>query len=310
MPASILLVDDHVLIRKGLRTLLEKKSDFMVVGEASDGLEAYESVRELRPDVVVMDITMPKVDGIEASQTILNDFPDVRIVALSIHRGKRFVENMLRAGVVGYILKDNAPEELIDAIQTVLEGDQYLSPEITGLVVSQYMELLSHTQAATSTAELTPIEKDYILRVGEGYSPDEIAAHHALEPEALSTLQRQLIAKLGMSTTEELAEYAAAQEWFSGQEGIEQNLHKKFGKKNEKAEVSSAQVLLEPLTDREMDTLEYLPSRLYKKEIADELSVSLETVKTYTQNIYQKLGVSSRREAIAKAQQLGLIDND
>ena len=142
MSISVVLVDDHQMFRKGLRLLIESKPDISVVGEAGDGKEAIEEVRRLSPDVVVMDISMPNINGIEATQQILSNSPNTKVVALSIHAGKRFVKDMLRAGAVGYILKDSAPEDLVNGIRTVIQGDVYLSPAITGIVVSELKELL------------------------------------------------------------------------------------------------------------------------------------------------------------------------
>lgn len=143
MPATILLVDDHQLFRKGLRLLLEKEQDMSIVGEAGDGQEAIDKVMELSPDVVVMDITMPDMNGIEATRLILEESPETKVVALSIHSGKKFVQDMLSAGAMGYILKDSVPEELSNSIRKVVRGEVCLSNAITGVVVSEYVTLLS-----------------------------------------------------------------------------------------------------------------------------------------------------------------------
>jgi LuxR family maltose regulon positive regulatory protein len=140
MSITILLADDHALFRKGLRLLLEEEPDMSVVGEAGDGREAIERVRELSPDVVVMDISMPDLNGIEATQQILSDSPQTKVVALSIHAGKRYVRDMLSAGAAGYILKDSVPEEMINGIRKVMGNDVYLSSVITGVVVSELIE--------------------------------------------------------------------------------------------------------------------------------------------------------------------------
>ena len=143
MKKTILIADDHPVFRQGLRLLLEKEKDLKVVGEAGDGLEAIDRVRELSPDIVVMDITMPNLDGIWATKKILAASPDTRVVALSVHSGKRFVREMLQAGAAGYILKETVPEEMIQGIRTVLSGDVYLSATVSGIVVSEYRKLLS-----------------------------------------------------------------------------------------------------------------------------------------------------------------------
>ena len=139
MPTTILLVDDHPVFRKGLRLLLDAEQDLKVMGEAADGQEGIDRVRDLSPDVVVMDINMPNFNGIEATRQIVSDFPETKIVALSMHSGKRFIEDMLRAGAAGYILKECAPEELVNGVRVVTRGETYLSPSVTGIVVSEFV---------------------------------------------------------------------------------------------------------------------------------------------------------------------------
>ncbi len=143
MEKTILLVDDHPVFRQGLRRILEKEKNLKVAGEAGDGLEAIERFRDLVPDIVVMDITMPNVDGIEATRRILSEFPEAKVVALSVHSGKQFVSGMLQAGVAGYILKESVPEEMIQGIRAVLAGEIFLSASISGVVVSEYKKLLT-----------------------------------------------------------------------------------------------------------------------------------------------------------------------
>ena len=137
---SILLVDDHALLRKGLRVLIESEESLRVICEAADGREAIDQVRQLQPDVVVMDINMPHLNGIEATRKILAESPQTRILALSIHSGRRYVEEMLEAGVAGYLLKESAPEELITAINTIKEGKGYLSAVITEIVLTRFRQ--------------------------------------------------------------------------------------------------------------------------------------------------------------------------
>lgn len=143
MQTKILLVDDHAILRKGLQLLLEKHEDLEVVGEAGDGEAGIALIRKLSPDVVIMDITMPGLNGIEATRRIVTDFPATKVIALSIHSEKKFVEDMLQAGAAGYILKESVPEDLVRGIRAVTCGEGYLSPSITGIVVSGYRETLS-----------------------------------------------------------------------------------------------------------------------------------------------------------------------
>jgi DNA-binding NarL/FixJ family response regulator len=174
MQSTILLVDDHPVFRQGLHHLLEKEKDLEVVGEAGDGQEAIGKVRELSPDIVVMDINMPNLDGIEATRQILSESPDTRVVALSVHSSKRFVRDMFQAGAAGYILKESVPEEMIKGIRTVLGGEVYLSAAISGIVISEFRKLLSNAgpEEDTPTEPILrtklhrpPVSADIIPRV-------------------------------------------------------------------------------------------------------------------------------------------------
>jgi DNA-binding NarL/FixJ family response regulator len=151
MPITVLLADDHPIFRKGLSYLLAEEADFEVVGEAEDGRKAIEMAISTAPDVAVMDISMPDVDGIEATRQIRSEVPNTKILTLSIHGEKRFVEDMLRAGAVGYMLKESAPEELVAGIRAVQRGEIYLSPAITDVAVEQYRTLLTEGIPLEST---------------------------------------------------------------------------------------------------------------------------------------------------------------
>ncbi len=164
MATRILLVDDHPLFRKGLRLLLEEQAEFHIIGEAGDGREAIERVRTLSPEVVIMDISMPEFNGVEATRKIVSEHPSAKVVALSMHAGKSFVEDMLQAGAAGYILKKSVPEDLVNAIRMVIQGDIYLSPAITGIVVSEYKELLAKSPATAQIEDASPILRTKLQR--------------------------------------------------------------------------------------------------------------------------------------------------
>jgi len=164
MTTTVLLVDDHPLFRKGLRLLLEEQTDFRIVGEAGDGREAIDRVRTLSPDVVIMDITMPDFDGINATRQILSEVPSTKVIALSMHTGKRFVEDMLKAGAAAYILKKSVPEDLVNGIRMVIQGDIYLSPAITGIVVAEYKELLENSSSTARMKAASPILQTKLYR--------------------------------------------------------------------------------------------------------------------------------------------------
>ena len=307
MSATILVVDDHAMFREGVRGLLERNG-FRVVGEAGDGREAMAAVLELSPDLVIMDLSMPDIDGIAATRDIMASSPDTKVIALSIHGGKRFVENMLQAGAAGYVLKDSAPEQLAEAVHTVLKGETYLSPVVTGLMVAQYVKLLTRVQAAGRPGRLTDKEQRYIKLVGEGCDREEIAAKLSTDEPDVKALEHAVLEKLQLSTLTELVEYAGAQKWFTGQEGVDAAMQQAVTSGHKRARQPKPQPLIEPLTNRELDVLELLARRLYDKEIANELSVSVPTVKTHISHILQKLDVGNRRAAADKARELGLIE--
>jgi DNA-binding NarL/FixJ family response regulator len=294
-------------MRCGVLTLLEGEEGLRVVGEAGGGRKALEQVRRLSPDVVVMDITMPELDGIEATRAILGEFPETKVIALSIHGGKRFVENMLQAGAAGYVLKDSVPEELVDAVRAVLRGEKYLSTSITGLVISQYVDLLARVHSSGVPEELTEQEVGFIQLLADGSAGEEIASRFDRGQAEIESVQKSVLKKLGLSNVAELIEYAGAQQWFTGHEGVEATLQQAVvsGKKTRRPK---SHPRAEPLTNRERDVLELLGKRFSNKEIARELSLSSETVKTHMQNIFRKLDVGKRREAIDKARELGLLE--
>ena len=216
----VLLVDDHPLFRRGLRSLLDEESNISIVGEAGDGLEAIERVEELSPDVLIMDITMPKLNGIEATRRILAGSPGCKIIVLSIHSGKRFVEKMLQAGVSGYILKDNAPEDLVKGIQAVMDGGGYLSQSITSVVLSEFKSKLGFVGDASKDTALTTRERDALQMLIEGASIKDIASVLRVSVKAVESNRGRIMNKLGVSTMAELTE-AARHEGLStvGEEG-------------------------------------------------------------------------------------------
>jgi DNA-binding NarL/FixJ family response regulator len=187
--------------------LLESQLDLEIVGEAEDGRTAVELVRTLLPDVVIMDITMPNLNGVEATRHIINEFPNVKIIALSIHSNRRFVTDMLGAGAAGYVLKDCLFDELVQAIQAVADGGGYLSPQITGVVIGDYVKRVV-TTADSSFKALTGREREVLQLVAEGKSTKQIALELHVSTKTVEANRRQIMEKLDIHSIAELTKYA------------------------------------------------------------------------------------------------------
>jgi len=207
MPAKILLADDHAIIRQGLCSLLEKQPDVEVVGTAEDGQKAIELARELAPDIVIMDITMPNLNGINATRKIIDELGGVKVIALSVHSSRRFVTEMLRAGASGYILKECLFDELLEAIRTVLNGGIYLSPKITGVVVDDYVKRLT-TKYQPEAPALTEREQEVLQLLAEGKSTKQIAPQLHVSSKTIESNRRNIMDKLGIHSVAELTKYA------------------------------------------------------------------------------------------------------
>jgi len=207
MSIKILLVDDHAIIREGLRSLLEKQPEMEVIADTDDGRKAIELVRELLPDIVIMDITMPGLNGIEATRQITAEFPDVKVIALSIHSKRRYVADMLSAGATGYILKECLFDELVQAIKAVAAGGRYLSPRITDVVVSDYVKRLS-ASADSPFEALKTREREVLQLVAEGKSTKQIALELHVSTKTIEANRRQIMEKLNIHNVAELTKYA------------------------------------------------------------------------------------------------------
>jgi two-component system response regulator NreC len=206
MGTKILLADDHQILREGLISLLEKQAGFKVVGEAADGRTAVRLARDLQPDVVVMDISMPDLNGVEATRQIREAVPGVKVIALSMHSSRQFVKGMLQAGASGYLLKYSASQELIKAIQVAMTGRVYLSPDIAGTVVE---ELKSPPAGESSAfALLTSREREVLQLFAEGKSAREIADGLHLGLKTVEAYRRQIMEKLDFKSFADLIKYA------------------------------------------------------------------------------------------------------
>jgi len=199
MSLRVVLADDHELLREGLRALLQAQGDFDVVGEAGDGLRAIELVERLSPQVIVLDVGMPQLSGIETARIITSRSSGTRIVALSMHADSRFVAEMFRAGASGYLLKDCAFEELAVAIRAVAAGKTFMSPQLTGQAPAS---------ASSAFELLTPRQRQILQLMAEGKSTKQIALLLKVSVKTTETHRRQIMAKLDLHSVAELTRYA------------------------------------------------------------------------------------------------------
>lgn len=204
----IVLADDHTIMRHGLRLVLERQSDFVVVGEANNGREAIDMVIRESPDVVVMDIAMPLLNGIEAARRIHEERLKTAIVVLSMHSDEGYILKALKAGARGYLLKDSAETDLIQAIRAVCDGKAFFSPVVSKVLADDYVRQLQHQGVEDPYELLTPRERELLQLVAELKSTKDIAALLNLSPHTVDTHRTNLMQKLGVHSTPELILYA------------------------------------------------------------------------------------------------------
>ncbi|SNB46538.1 response regulator transcription factor [Geobacter sp. DSM 9736] len=209
MSITVLLAEDHRIVREGIRSLLEKEQELLVVAEAENGQAALREALRLRPDIVVLDLTMPDMNGIEATRRLVADVPGTRVIVLTMHSDKRFVSEALRAGAHGYVLKESAAEELVAAIRAVADGKRYLCRTVTGVVINNYIER-SPAQGENESAfsVLTPREREVLQMVAEGKSTKEIAFAFKVSVKTVETQRQQIMKKLRLYTVADLTKYA------------------------------------------------------------------------------------------------------
>jgi two-component system, NarL family, response regulator NreC len=207
MSIKVLLVDDHQIVREGLRVMLEKEHDITIVGEAEDGRGAERLAQELVPDVIIMDVAMPDLNGIEATRQITAKLSEVKIIALSMHDDRRFVLNMLKAGAAGYILKDDAFKSLSKAIRTVMANKSYLSNQISDML-DNHGFTSSHGAKSTDSELLSAREREVLQLVAEGKTSNQIAEKLHISAKTVETHRQQMMCKLNIKNVAELTKYA------------------------------------------------------------------------------------------------------
>lgn len=208
MSISVFLVDDHAVVREGLRFLLGAQADIKVIGLASNGREAVDQMEQLQPDVVIMDIAMPELNGIEATQRLKTECPGCQVIILSMHSSNEQIFRALQAGARGYLLKETAGLEIATAVRTVHAGRRYLSTEVSDQLVDEYMQQRALDEVKSPLTRLSPREREILQLVVEGQTSIDIAVAMSISPRSVETYRRRLMQKLGIATVPALVKFA------------------------------------------------------------------------------------------------------
>ena len=208
MSISVVIADDHAIVRDGLKLLLESQPDIVVTGEARNGRDAVMQAKKLRPDIIIMDITMPELNGIEAADRSLQECPSTRVIILSMHSATEHIYRSLKAGARGYLLKESAGAEVVAAVRAVCGGTRYLSQTISDRVVEEYLNAQVSKGPDNPVERLTPREREILQMVSEGKSSAEIADIMFLSPKTIETYRSRLMQKLGVNDVPSLVKLA------------------------------------------------------------------------------------------------------
>ncbi|MBE2223130.1 MAG: response regulator transcription factor [Anaerolineae bacterium] len=205
---KLMLADDHAVVRSGLRMLLDAQPDMEIVGEAETGMEAITKTKELRPDVVLMDVEMPGMNGIEATEKIKESVPETAVLALTMYEDDQYFFEMLKAGASGYVPKRAAPDELVNAIRTVSKGEVFLYPTLAARLVNDYLNRDETTSAEDEEEDLTPREKEVLIQIAEGLTNPEIAEVLTISVKTVDRHRENIMRKLNLHSRVDLVKYA------------------------------------------------------------------------------------------------------
>jgi two-component system response regulator NreC len=208
MKIRLLLVDDHAVVRTGIRMLLDGESDIEIIGEAETASEALNQISKLRPDVILMDLGLPDISGIDATRSIMHIAPETAVVALTIHEDEEYFFKMLDAGASGYVPKRAAPDELLTAIRVTAQGEVYLYPSLAKLLVKDYLSQSLHPKNQATLDGLTPRESEVLTLLADGASNQEIAEQLSISPKTVARHRENIMGKLNLHSRTELVKYA------------------------------------------------------------------------------------------------------
>lgn len=218
---EIVLAEDHAMVRKGFNLILENEPSIEIIDEVQDGKAAIKSVQKHKPDVVVMDISMPRLNGLEATRQILKDYPDTKILILTIHTSDKYIARILQCGAAGYVLKKSAPEELIEAVKTVIKGEKYFSSSISSKIIDKLMNGSLPSDDSANSASLTNREVEILQLISEDYTNKEIAKNLHISIKTVESHRSNIMKKLDLHSPVELTKYAIREGIIHIEDGVD-----------------------------------------------------------------------------------------